>query len=236
MTGHIDYDRGALVQQLAEYTATTTRSLDEILTQRVLNIAGRAFDLISPASLPAERREVKEYLTEPLSTKIKFVRSGPRAGKATSRGRKGDQLRRVNLILQARRARQGLKGLYGAEMRAKSGKAQAKAQISVGFLKSLFIPIIMHLNGKARFKFPFAKTKEVARWPNSAGSFAIRKSGAGDLLSQGFEVGAKLFLNSQRPERIVSRAINEAAVQETEEIRMHIARKLEEDARAHGSS
>ncbi len=233
----IDYDRAGLVKALLDYLATTTRSIEEVITQRLLNIAGRAFDLISPAQLASGKEQVKAYLSEPLSSRVKYV-SGADFGNrkfAVKRGRAVNQLQRVHLILQARRAKQGLPGLYGEEMRRKAGAAKAKAQMSVGFLKSLFLPIITYLNGKARYKFPFSKTHGLARWPDSAGTYAIRHSNTADLLSQGFEVGAKLFLDASRPESIVAHAVSEAAAAETEEIRNHIAHKMEEEARKAGS-
>src|SRR5436190_10925031 len=139
---------------LRSYYPTTEKSLPEILNQRELNIVGRAFDLIPPSDPVAKRGEIKEYLTQQLSQRIRLAKTG--RARFVKRGRKADQLQRVHLIIQSRRAKEGKKGLWGPVMRRAAGRFAAKAQVSVGFVKSVFIPIIRSLNPIVQYKFPLS--------------------------------------------------------------------------------
>lgn len=220
---------------LIAYAKTTKRSMPEILNQRALNIAGRAFDLIPPKSgsgVDAKRRQIRNYMNALLAQKVRQVKSGPNAGRFKKSGQSRDQLMRKHLIAQLRAKQRGEKGLYGNEMRKASARVSRVAQNSVGFLKSLFLPIIATLNPICKFKFPAHKTSNISRWPGSSG-FGKVKIANGNSLESVLTVGANL----KRPGNavsIVTSALQRAVNDEAKEIEAHIRRKMAQEARRMG--
>jgi hypothetical protein len=199
------------------------RELGQEVNQRSLNIAGRIFDYIPPSSgegVEAKRFEVRAYLGTPLSSRIRIPKRGKRKGRFIRSGGRARQLIRANLILQARRAKHGAKGLYGKAMQEASGAFRRRAQISVGFLKSPMLPIIRTLNGLCRFKFPFAKTKNIARWPKSAGNGWARVTG-GDNPMVIIEAKINSRTNSGKIQSIYNAAATKAVKDENAEIESH---------------
>jgi hypothetical protein len=172
MSPKITFDMSGLEDGIRATLEHTRRTLPQVVNQASLNVAGRTFDALPPQSgtaVEAKRAEVRAYLMAPVATRLKIYRFGKRKGQFGKRGSRENQLQRVHLIIQARRRRAGLKGLYGQAMRRASGAFKQRASVSVGFEKSIWVPIIRGLNPLCRFKFPFWKTHNIARWPGSAG-------------------------------------------------------------------
>src|SRR5690349_1842627 len=116
------FDRG-----LQMVYRNTPKTLTEVVNQRALNVAGRAFEGLPPSkstvsddeflfggtssAVEAKRWSIRRFLREPLSTRITLFKSGKRKGQIGRKGGRNKQLQRVHLIVQARRARAGKKGL-----------------------------------------------------------------------------------------------------------------------------
>jgi hypothetical protein len=232
-TGRLDMSR--LDAALRGYVPTTRRDRAEIVNQRALNVMGRTFDLIPPASgagVEGKRAEIKAYMDEPILYRLKVFKSGKRKGKT---GARGQPLMRKHLIAQARRKKRGLKGLYGWQMRKASAGLSRRAQVSVGFLKSLFLPVIRALNPLVPFKFPFAKTRNISRWPNSAGHgiASPAKPGARCLATIVLSLRMKLG-NNAKAMSIVESNLQKAVNEEAGELERHTRAKLAERARQAG--
>lgn len=153
------------------------KKLPDLVNQAALDVAGKNFDDTPPTDVQAERSKISAYLNTPISTRIKLATSGKRKGKFIRKGGRKKQLTRAVLILQARRKRLGLPGIgkgmkrrdIGQEITKLVGFFKSKSSNSAGFLKSVWIPIIRALNPVVQYKFPFAKTRSISRWPQSAG-------------------------------------------------------------------
>lgn len=225
--------------ELARLRANMTRNAREArrdiaaeANQRSLNIAGRTFDNIKPGSgegARTKRFEVKQYLSLILSSRLKMAQRGKRAGKFIRRGGRNRQLTRANLIVQARRAKEGKKGLYGKAMSAVTGKFVQRAQKSVGFIKSPLLPIITTLNGLCRFKFPFYKTRNISRWPKSAGYGWVRiHPGRTHTVLMEFNVDVQQ--NAGRVQAMYNQAVGSGIAAENLEIERHIMAREEKRA------
>jgi len=213
---------------LAQYIPTTKRDLADIVNQRTLNVAGRAFDRLPPRDVQAKRAEIKRYLQEPLSQRIRIAKS---SGRVVKKGKKENQLQRMHLIVQARRAKRGLPGLYGRAMKRASGAFLQRAQVSVGFVKSILLPIITTLNPLVRFKFPFAKTRNISRWPGSAGFGRVQVAKAGEVSRAPFQIGANLKVPGEGKVRsLLAGALQQALYDEGREMIRHVREKMQATA------
>jgi len=164
----------------ALYAELPDKLFPEMINQAILDVCVKAYDETPPytggkggTGMPAaKRKEIKAHLTQVLAQK--FTRS--KSGKSRKAGRARDQLRRVDLITQAWRHKHGLKGLYGEAMRKASSRFLKGAVSSVGYMKSVFLPIIRTLNPLVKYKF--YGTRGVAHWSNSgskAGTLPAKK-------------------------------------------------------------
>jgi hypothetical protein len=230
----LDLDTSQFDRAMGLYVQSTNRDLAEIVNQRALNVAGRAFDLIPPSSggaIEAKRRKIKSYLDTLISSRLKRLTSGKRKGQFGKKGKRENQLQRRHLIVQARRRKAGLKGLYGQAMRDAAAKLSRTSQVSVGFLKSIFLPIITTLNGIARFKFPFWKTSNISRWPGSAGhgqvSIAVPGTNPIALLRA---TANTTGWNDAGARKILQDAMQGAIDAEAAEMVRHVAEKMQKTA------
>jgi len=227
----IKIDASGFRAALNRYRATTRKSLPEILNQRGLNVAGRAFDAIPPGSgggVPSRRAKIKKYMKAKLSPR----RSLLRRRKGATRGSKPQaaRLERRHLIIQARRAARGKKGLYGKAMKGAAGRLSGHAQNSVGFLKSIFLPVLRGLQPFSTYKFPFAKTQNIARWAKSAGYGKVTAAREGFFSNVKFNVGTKTKSVAARPRFVVEQAWVGALAGEAAELTRHVEKKLKAEA------
>jgi hypothetical protein len=168
----ISIDTRQFKAALQEYRETTKRELRDILNQRAFNIAGRTMDALKPepGNEKGARHKIKNYMDAMQgSPRLKMFKTGRRRGQLALKGGASGQLRRKHLILQARRKKMGMKGLYGKTMREQVGKFTQAAQVGVGFLKSPFIPIIKGLHDLVRFKSVKTAWGRISVWPGSDG-------------------------------------------------------------------
>jgi hypothetical protein len=131
--------------------------------------------------------------------------------------------------VQAKRAKAGLKGLYGKAMLAASGKFVQHATKSVGFVKSLFLPLIVGLNPFAQFKVPVSLTSKIARWPGGAGYGRAAAAREGDKPTVTFVIGAamrKAHAQEGKVKGMVERALQHGLNAESAEITRHVEQKM----------
>lgn len=165
------------------------------------------------STIRAKRKEIKNYLTQVLiSKRIKVYRfyaakvkrkldkSSLKPGETfdpernvavrtvirkRTKYRRTDKkdLQTRHLILQSSRRKEGLRGLYGKEMARFAGAFSRRAQISVGYLKVVMLPIIRTLNRVAKYPMPWSETGgnaggRISIWPGSKGhGIAIKALG-----------------------------------------------------------
>jgi hypothetical protein len=233
MTANIVIDDREFQRALRAYYPTTRRTLAQIVNQRAYNIAGRTMDMMKPAPgrEQSTRRHIRAYMNSTVSTRVRVVKSGPNKGKYKRAGAKGNQLARVNLIIQMRRAKRGLKGLYGAAMRQAEGKFKQAAQVGVGFLKSPFVAVVRDLGMSVKFK-PRIRTSwgRIAIWPGSRGRGTVNPAQDG----MNPTVIMKMLWNVRghpgRVESLIVPHLQRAFNDEAREIMRHVQEKMQKDA------
>ncbi len=157
------FNRGA--QMLVD---VARRSARDIVNQAALDVSGRAFDNLAPSDPQAKRTEIKKHLEAEISVPVRKIKTGPNAGKIVRDNRRR-ALQRVHLLVNFYRGKSKKRGLYGEGMKRAAGRMKKKRQVGVGYLKSVFLPIIRMLNPLCKFKFPYSKTHSISRWPGSRG-------------------------------------------------------------------
>jgi hypothetical protein len=231
ITADVRVDARELQRAIKEFSALTKKTPVESVNQRTLNVARWAFEALPPSDPIQKSYQIKSYMDRVIVTKVRFNKS---KGKIVERGRK-HHLRLKHLIVQARRKKKGLKGLSGPALSAAAGELSRVAQVSVGYLKSVFLPIFVGLNPHVKFKMPFSKTKNIPRWKNSAGS------GKATPAREGWTIMASLETNTgtSKPGQISkiadlqSEAMEFAIAKEENELRREIARRMRQNARRH---
>jgi hypothetical protein len=122
-----------------EYLPKTKRSLADAINARTFFLMLRLYCLLPPKSPQAARNKILDYFNRPVGE----ARFDKKTGKKVGRSR---QLRVVHLIAQAKNAKAGKPGLYGADMRKAAGALRRRAAGSVGYLKSAVTKAIKRLS------------------------------------------------------------------------------------------
>ena len=228
----IDMDLRQFEEAIVGYMATTKRSLPEVLNQRMFNIAGRAMDAIkpNPGSEQETRAGIRRYLNETVATSLKIFKRGKRKGRFGKKGSRANQLARVNLIIQSRRAKSGKKGLYGQEMSTAEGKFKQAAQVGVGFLKSPFIPIIKGLIGMVKFKKVKTQWGRISVWPGSRGYGRVQAATATANPKISIQLHWNVKGQPTKVSGIVTPILQKAFNDESKEMMRHVAEKLQSEA------
>lgn len=159
------------IRQLSGGVAKLAVSLSN---QIALDVSREWFNALPPpiSAVTAKRAEIKAYMNQVLAVRVKIATSGRNRGKFIKTGKKTSQLQRRHLILQARRRRAGQRGLHGRRMAAAAAAFARRAQVSVGYLKVILLPVIRALNPLVKYKMPFSETggaSKLAIWPGSKG-------------------------------------------------------------------
>lgn len=140
--------------------------------QIALDVASEWFDALPPPinQIQAKRSEIRRYLHQVLAVRIKLAKSGKRFLKS---GKMKNQLQRRHLIIQARNRRAGKRGLYGKTMKKAAGAFAQRAQVSVGYLKVILLPVIRSLNQVMRMAQAQGIRAYVKRFSETAGAISI---------------------------------------------------------------
>jgi hypothetical protein len=213
----------AAARQLA---AAMRKSAPNFMAQAGLDVASHAFEQVPPFGpgderMQTQRNKVSRYLNEYIGNQ----RIRKKTGKKVKRNK---ALMRKHLIIQARRAARGMPGLYGQAMFHRSADFSRKAAKGVGFLKSLFIPIIRGLNatpGKL-FRYPRSKYDRVSVWPGSDGSGTVNITGANsDVVSVIMEMKARIRdIEAGKVQNILIRALQHGINFKTGKMQRELAR------------
>lgn len=242
MTPGFKIDTREFKAALRERAQNMSRTLPDELNQRLINIVGRAYDMIKPmpGSEEGNRARIKLYMNEQLSQRVKLATSGKRKGKFIKRGKRMNQLARANLIIQARRRKLGIKGLYGAAMREAEGKFKQAAQIGVGSLKLPLLKIIRVLNPIVRFKSAFTRTgtvrlksgfvARIPTWPLSGYGASVQPAEEG----WNPKVTWRMYWGNvpgtpRKIRKMIEPYLQRAVDAEAAEMRRHTAAKLQKD-------
>lgn len=174
MTPRANIDAREFSRAIQQLSKGVKKKAVELSNQIALDVSREWFNAMPPpiGQVEAKRREIRGYLNQPLATNIKLATSGKRKGKFIKRGKKKDFLQRRHLVLQARRRRSGQRGLYGQRMRTFAGGFSRRAQIGVGYLKAMLLPVIRALNPVVKYKMPYGETGgtgKISIWPGSKG-------------------------------------------------------------------
>ena len=146
---YMEVDTSRFDAALKQYLLTTRRDLHKAINARFFYLMVRLFVLVPPRSPGQERRRISDYLGKPLGD---INRKSKKTGKRIGRSR---LLRRVHLIVQAKGARQGLRGLYGERMKDAASDFMRKSIASVGYLRSAVVKSIRIYNrGFTQFQSP----------------------------------------------------------------------------------
>jgi len=146
---YMEVDTSRFDAALKQYLLTTRRDLHKAINARFFYLMVRLFVLVPPRSPGQERRRISDYLGKPLGD---INRKSKKTGKRIGRSR---LLRRVHLIVQAKEAQAGRRGLYGQEMKAMASSFMRKSIASVGYLRSAVVKAIRVYNrGFTQFDRP----------------------------------------------------------------------------------
>jgi hypothetical protein len=129
--------QAALLATLKE----TKRSVADAINSRMFFLMLRLFVLLPPKAPQQQRNKIASYLNQQVNEKQTRSR---KTGKYLGRNR---ELKRVNLIAQARNAKAGGKGLYGPTMKKAVASLRRRAIGSVGYLRSGVVKAIRKING-----------------------------------------------------------------------------------------
>lgn len=233
MSAKITVDVRQFQAALKEYRATTTKALPEVLNQRAFNIAARTIDSLkpTPGGEQSQRSAIKAYMDSPRGApKLRVVASGPKRGQLKRVGRKQDMLTAKHLILQARRAKKGLKGLYGQAMRLESGEFTRRAQVGVGFLKSPFVPILKGLVALVKFRKVATRWGRISVWAGSSGFGKVTPARAGLKIFTEMKLHWKLSGAPDKVRGMVLPKLQAAFNAEAVELARHTREKLQQAA------
>ena len=233
MSARITVDVRSFNAALKEYRATTAKALPEILNQRAFNIAARTVDSLkpTPGGEQSQRGKIKAYMDSPRGApKLRVVASGPRRGQLSRAGKKQDRLMAKHLILQARRARKGLKGLCGQAMRLESGEFTRRAQVGVVFLKSPFVPILKGLSALVKFRKVATSWGRISVWAGSSGFGKVTPAKAGLNIFTEMKLHWKLAGSPDKVKAMVLPKMQAAFNAEAAELVRHTREKLQQAA------
>lgn len=165
---YMEVDTSRFDAALKQYLLTTRRDLHKAINARFFYLMVRLFVLVPPRSPGQERRRISDYLGKPLGD---INRKSKKTGKRIGRSR---LLRRVHLIVQAKEAKAGRRGLYGEEMKTMASALMRKSIASVGYLRSAVVKAIRVYN-KGFTQFQAQKWKPLVK---PAGYKAPKKTNA----------------------------------------------------------
>ncbi len=224
----LDFDRRLLREGIQARTDTCEKELPAIINQTAANVVARAVAMLPPQDAQRKRWEIKQYLSRQMTSRVSLNKG---TGRIRTRRKvaRNNQLQLVHLIVQSNRRKAGLPGLYGDAMRRASGKFKHRAEVSAGFAKAVYIPIIRGLNPVVEYKIPYSLTKSISRWPGSAGFGIVSPAKRGDTPEARFSIavrGLKQPRGEPRLYEIENRVLNLAMDVEGIEMVRHAESKF----------
>jgi hypothetical protein len=115
------------------------KTLADATNRQMSFLLMRIFALMPPRRVQEQRAKVREYLNAQIG-EARLNKKGKKVARAKL-------LRRVHLIVQARRRKAGMKGAYGKIMKDDAAALRRASVGSIGYLKSGFVALIRKFNG-----------------------------------------------------------------------------------------
>lgn len=225
----VTIDMRQFSKAMLDVQTVSRKTLADQCNQRAMNVSARCVETMPPVNVSAARAHVKRYMDQQISQRVRQTKKG----KFVKAGRAKDQLRLKNLIAQARNAKAGHKGLYGQAMRLAAAKLSRMAQISQGFLKSVFIPVIVGLYPFVKYRPKASLTNSISRWPGSSGFGKITPAKAGLNPTAIVKLGVNVKGNQQgKVTAFYSHYVQAAINAETAEMKAHYERELEKELKS----
>lgn len=233
MNAKLEIDGKQFQRALEAYLPTTRKSLSEVLNQRAFNIAARTIDSMkpTPGGEQAARARIKNYMQQrQAAPKLAVIKYGKKRGQLRRVGKASNILVRANLIIQARRSKKGLPGLYGQGMVSAEGKFTQAAQVGVGFLKSPFVAVIKGLIDYVRFKKVATRWGRISVWPGSKGYGTVNPANPGINPVVTMKVNWATKGQPTRVQSLTLPHLQAAFNAEASEMMRHVQEKLQKDA------
>jgi hypothetical protein len=222
---------------LRQYVRLSRRTIPDIVNTKAFYIARRAVRETPKADKLKIGKELSQMVYTFKATKKGAVRGFSKVRRYDSFGR-STEVPLVYLLIQARRRRQGKKGLYGSKMAEAVRRFIPSRQSTVAFLKSGWLPAIKQLSR-------FAKEKSGAAPPDSSVKQIGRDRGRAVPARDGFRVkavienavgqgGGEEAHHSDALERYGAPALQRAIDAEEASMRQYIEQQLKKQAGACG--
>jgi hypothetical protein len=208
-------------QAVRECLASTSRELSVAVNSRMFAIAVKAFKAMRPIDKAGRRKVVEAYLRAP-----------PSKARVKWRIRRGNDFQPVslaNLLVQKLRGERGEKGLYGQELRKATESFIKTEKSRVGYLRSAFSGLAARF---ARFaqqpapkggRYRAMKQRHKAAQP---GFNPVAEMNATASIASG---------QSGNVSREYEAALRVAMASELEEMKAHIAKKMQAVADRHNA-
>ena len=224
----------------------SSQELSKAVNRRMFFLLVRLYVLTPPKNPQAQRDKIRSYLGHEIGERRFSAKTGKKVGKQRA-------LKRVHLIIQARLAKAGKAGLYGAKMKEATKTFLKRSIGSVGYLKA---PVVRAIKGFSGHFSQWGGTTKKARGANYNPNSALVRIGAeyGVFASSGNVAmfkGAKAQNKPARPglkptaessmsvstredtgkiDSIYRDAVSKAFADETAEMRAHIEDVMNETA------
>ncbi len=169
-------DQSEFDKTLREYIAKVPGDLEKILNRKMYFILRAAWE-----RTPIATREVIEKALNVIGYKLKRSR---KTGKL-NRGRAILGASVLNLIVQARRAKAGLPGLYGKAMAAASAKLAGARLRAAGTMRRGWLKSLLAFAGKSQESVP---SDAFGARPKGAGEARVAEAGWNPTAEAAFEV------------------------------------------------
>lgn len=206
---HSEFDK-----TLAEYVAKVPGRLEQIINRKMYFILRKAWELT-----PIATRETIERQLNIIGYKLRRSR---KTGKI-SRGRSILGASVLNLIVQARRAKAGLKGLYGKEMAKASSKLAGARLRASGTMRRGWLKPLLAFAAKSKDSVP---SDAFGALPKGSGEARPAEAGWSPTAEAAFEV---MIEKGARFDPRVEQALQAAFDAEEASMRQYIEEQLEKD-------
>lgn len=245
----VQFDNSEFQKALRQHLLTTRRELSDAINSRFFFLLVRFFVLAPPRSVQQYRKQVRDYLNEPMDVQPRISR---KTGKRVSMIR---TFRRVHKIVQANQKKIGEKGLYGLDMKKAAASFRRRSIGSVGYMKSCIVKALKQINGhftqygKLSGRKPYSHNKallEVAReygqWADANVAMFKGSNARSENARPGMNPRAYSFMSvsvqNDQYSRVASRmnqAFSQALRDETSAIQKHLTDAAQTAADQHNA-
>ncbi len=217
VTARLDYRR--LKEQVALLAIQSSRTLPDIVNQTALNAVGRAFNHTPRADRNRIQMQTAQLVKVNKINKRGKIVTETKLGHVTMvTTKKGNEAPLLALIINSRRGKKGLPGLYGAKMTQAIVRVLKFRLRSIGFEASGWIPGMKQLMARLRRPFIIANLKGVAVYK--------RPKGEATAARPGFRSIAQVVNNVREIAKVGTRALQRGIDEEAASIQKHLEKKM----------